>query len=348
MAFCRDPELLPEAALTDSGPLQAAFRVHGAQSFRQAARWIQGLPFRRPVRSVLAESVGTCSSKHGALRALARELGLAVELREASFEVVLEKVASLAPDVASRMMALGLESFVECHSFLAVQQKRFDLTWEADGSEHCLRLLGPIVREWTIEPEDLPGKPGRHRTLMMNRISPRPEIEWTIREAFIESLSQAHVENDCLEVATADDVLPLRHHVLRPMQGPEAAVYPHDDDARTLHLKIVNAQGVVAIGSVMPEGHADEPSGGFRIRGMASVPEVRGRGFGSRILRALVSESARLGARYAWCNARIGAVTLYQRLGFAVVSERFDLPPIGPHYRMMRRLDGRRAAAPKI
>ena len=39
-----------------------------------------------------------------------------------------------------------------------------------------------------------------------------------------------------------------------------------------------------------------------------------------------------------WCNARTPAVGFYQRMGWAVVSDVFEIPTAGPHVRMTKRL----------
>jgi ribosomal protein S18 acetylase RimI-like enzyme len=87
---------------------------------------------------------------------------------------------------------------------------------------------------------------------------------------------------------------------------------------------------LVAVGLVGPEGGP----GAWRVRGMATVPEARGGGAGTAVLSALVEHAAAHGATRIWCNARIGARSLYERAGFRVISEQFDIPEIGPHYVM--------------
>ena len=37
-----------------------------------------------------------------------------------------------------------------------------------------------------------------------------------------------------------------------------------------------------------------------------------------------------------WCNARLVAVEFYKSLGFKIIGEIFDIPSIGPHYKMYR------------
>jgi ribosomal protein S18 acetylase RimI-like enzyme len=71
---------------------------------------------------------------------------------------------------------------------------------------------------------------------------------------------------------------------------------------------------------------------------MAAAPDVRGRGAGTAVLAALVEHAVAHGATRIWCNARTAAISLYERAGFAVVSEQFEVPHIGPHVRMERDL----------
>jgi len=87
---------------------------------------------------------------------------------------------------------------------------------------------------------------------------------------------------------------------------------------------------LVAVGLVGPEG---EP-GAWRVRGMATRPDARGRGAGTTVLQALVQHATDNGATRVWCNARTPARTLYERAGFTATSEEFETPRIGPHYRM--------------
>jgi len=138
----------------------------------------------------------------------------------------------------------------------------------------------------------------------------------------------------------ASVVRPLRHAVLRPGQPPASSQYAADDDARTGHAAVMTPD-VVAVGTVMPEAPPWEPGrlDAWRIRGMATVPEARGRGHGTRVLAALVDHARRQGARFLWCNARVPARALYERAGMAGRGEVFELPSIGPHIVMWRVLD---------
>ncbi len=93
----------------------------------------------------------------------------------------------------------------------------------------------------------------------------------------------------------------------------------------------------MGIASLYREDRPGGPTEGWRLRGMATEADVRGAGFGTALLAAAIEHVAASGGRELWCNARLVAVGFYQRAGFGVVSEEFDIPGIGPHVVMARR-----------
>jgi len=93
-------------------------------------------------------------------------------------------------------------------------------------------------------------------------------------------------------------------------------------------------EDLIAVGLVGPEG---EP-GQWRVRGMATAPEARGRGAGSAVLAALLDHALSQGGREAWASVRTPAQSLYERAGFRVDSDVYEVPRIGPHVLMRLRL----------
>jgi GNAT superfamily N-acetyltransferase len=139
---------------------------------------------------------------------------------------------------------------------------------------------------------------------------------------------------------SAAAVGPLRQRVLRAGQPPETCVYPGDELASTLHLGIFDGAELVGIASWYQE---PPPEGAqlraVRLRGMATAPEVRDRGFGRGLLEAgLALAQLGGGPLLIWCNARSGAVAFYERFGFEREGEEFEIPDIGPHFLLKRRL----------
>jgi ribosomal protein S18 acetylase RimI-like enzyme len=67
---------------------------------------------------------------------------------------------------------------------------------------------------------------------------------------------------------------------------------------------------------------------------MATEPALRGRGVGTVVLGALLEHAREQGASAVWAQVRTPARRLYERAGFEVESEEFELPEIGPHLLM--------------
>jgi predicted GNAT family N-acyltransferase len=133
---------------------------------------------------------------------------------------------------------------------------------------------------------------------------------------------------------TAEDIRPLRHKVLRPGQAFLETRYPGDDAG--VHFGAFDGDRLAGIASLYSEDRVEGPAGGWRLRGMATDPDVRGAGFGTSLLTACVDEVAAAGGTELWCNARMVAVGFYRKGGFEVVSDEFDVPGIGPHVVMAR------------
>lgn len=138
-----------------------------------------------------------------------------------------------------------------------------------------------------------------------------------------------------IRAVTAEAVRPLRHVVLRPDQPVEASIYPGDNDTETVHLGAFDGNRLVGVASLYREARPGA-SGGWRLRGMATEPGVRGRGFGVALLDACIEHVRTEGGAELWCNARRKAIGFYRRAGFAEVGEEFDIPDIGRHIVMTR------------
>ncbi len=76
----------------------------------------------------------------------------------------------------------------------------------------------------------------------------------------------------------------------------------------------------------------------WQLRGMATATAGQGKGFGSQLIRiALADAASLLYSSFFWCNARLKAVPFYEKNGWMVISDQFNVPGIGPHHRMITR-----------
>lgn len=138
---------------------------------------------------------------------------------------------------------------------------------------------------------------------------------------------------------SAAETRPLRHAVLRPHQPITACVYPGDEAPTTGHFGVYEGQTLIGVASVFEEAPPHDPRApGWRIRGMAVRPTHQGKGVGGALLEACLQHARAAGGSCVWCNARQTAARFYSHHGFERQGEPFDLPGIGPHFVMVRRL----------
>lgn len=137
----------------------------------------------------------------------------------------------------------------------------------------------------------------------------------------------------------AEDVRSLRHRVLRPGRPFEETRFEGDAARGTAHFGAFRDGALLAVATLLDAQHPERPAArACQVRGMASDPSVRGLGFGAAVLAACEGEARRRRAELLWCNAREAAAGFYERAGFVATGDRFEIPGIGPHFRMHREL----------
>ncbi len=142
-----------------------------------------------------------------------------------------------------------------------------------------------------------------------------------------------------IDVVDAETIRPIRHAVLRPGRPYEETRFALDELDDAYHAGAFREERLVGIISLYPESRDGSlRQGDWRIRGMAVLPEEQGKGLGARLLEAAVEHARSHGARSVWCNARTSALGFYERAGFSVEGDEFDIPGIGPHYVLKRSL----------
>jgi len=132
---------------------------------------------------------------------------------------------------------------------------------------------------------------------------------------------------------SVDAILMLRSAVLRPGLPEEAAHFVGDDAPETGHFAAFLAERNVACLSLMSSLWQDRVA--WQLRGMAVQADRQGQGLGGQLLEFALRESE---PRPVWCNARSAAIPFYQRYGFALVSEVFEVKGVGPHQQMLLHL----------
>lgn len=144
-----------------------------------------------------------------------------------------------------------------------------------------------------------------------------------------------------IKAIVAADTWFLRRLVLRPHLPLEESRYPEDLTRKAIHMGVLVGGLIVGIASVYQEDETGMTDNNvWRLRGMAIAPEVRGQGYGRRLLVEISKKTVEQGGLRIWCNARVTAVDFYKQQGFATHGEPFNLADIGAHYIMKKTLTG--------
>jgi GNAT superfamily N-acetyltransferase len=138
----------------------------------------------------------------------------------------------------------------------------------------------------------------------------------------------------------------LRQQVLRPHQRVEEMALPGADRPDAAVMAAVTDDGtVVATCAVTPEAAPRDlaavlpPGGAWRLRAMATRPDVRSSGLGRAVLDAALDHVTRHGGGVLWCTARTPALRFYERAGFRTFGEPWIDEAIGPHVLAWRTVD---------
>jgi GNAT superfamily N-acetyltransferase len=144
--------------------------------------------------------------------------------------------------------------------------------------------------------------------------------------------------NVTVRLCTPVETRALRHAVLRPHLTIEEVAAEETDAAPGLGVFDDEGRCLACAGVRQEAPPGEDDPGAWRLRGMASDPEVRGAGYGSRALRAAEEHVRASGGTSMWCNARVTAQGFYERHGWTPVGEVFEQPHIGAHVQMRRTL----------
>jgi GNAT superfamily N-acetyltransferase len=133
-----------------------------------------------------------------------------------------------------------------------------------------------------------------------------------------------------------EQIIDLRHAILRAGLPRETAIFEGDDGAQARHYGAFEHDRLIGCVTLHPSTWEDSPA--WQLRGMAVVEGRQKRGIGRRLIDFLEADLSDSPIRQLWCNARVPAAAFYEKLGWSVVSDPFEIPTAGPHVKMAKRL----------
>jgi N-acetylglutamate synthase-like GNAT family acetyltransferase len=142
--------------------------------------------------------------------------------------------------------------------------------------------------------------------------------------------------SSAIRIAQVEEILDLRHRVLRAGLPRQSARFVGDESAAAVHLAVEERSNVIGCATLHPSDWEGEPA--YQLRGMAVDPAFQRQGIGSQILLEIDRITRESPRKILWANCRTPAIPFYLKHGWRAVSEEFEIPTAGPHRKMVRHL----------
>ncbi len=133
-----------------------------------------------------------------------------------------------------------------------------------------------------------------------------------------------------------EGIIDLRHRVLRAGLPRQSANFAGDDGPATVHFAVSENGEIIGCATALASQWEGEAA--IQVRGMGVDPAYRGRGVGQTLLREIEKLARERGVKMLWANCRTPAAVFYSKAGWIKVSDEFEIPTAGPHFKMVRRL----------
>jgi GNAT superfamily N-acetyltransferase len=122
--------------------------------------------------------------------------------------------------------------------------------------------------------------------------------------------------NILITEVTAADTWPLRHQVMWPDRDLAYVQLP--DDQHGIHFGLFVYGELTSVISLFINGKTAQ------FRKFATDTSQQGKGYGSALLKHLITESHNKGIHQLWCNARQDKCAYYERFGFIQTNDVFN------------------------
>ncbi len=135
----------------------------------------------------------------------------------------------------------------------------------------------------------------------------------------------------------AEDTYKIRKEELRKNMNLPVQL-TGDLDNKTLHFGLFENDILVSIVSFMKIKHQNLNGEQYQLRGMATLEVNHKKGYGKKLLAKVEEILKDKNIEIIWCNARVLALDFYRKHGYNIVGEEFDIPQIGGHFVMYKRI----------
>ncbi len=141
-----------------------------------------------------------------------------------------------------------------------------------------------------------------------------------------------------IKAISAKATIKVRQPILRTGLPIETCVFEGDELTSTLHLgAYINNQLVGVVTYLKNNTTTFGAKHQYQLRGMAVLSNFQKKGIGKLLIEKGEQILTNKNAQLIWCNARIVAVSFYQKNEFKIIGNPFDIPGVGAHYMMYKK-----------
>lgn len=113
-----------------------------------------------------------------------------------------------------------------------------------------------------------------------------------------------------------------------------------DEIETTFHVGAFKNGELVSVGTFLVQRNEKfEEKYQYRLRAMATSPKVRGENFGKEVIDFALKELKIREVELLWCDAREVAIGFYEKMGFNILGDFYEVPMIGKHKLMYKKLE---------
>ncbi len=143
-----------------------------------------------------------------------------------------------------------------------------------------------------------------------------------------------------IKAISATETIRVRQPILRPGLPVETCVFKGDELKSTIHLGAYYNDQLIGVVTYMKNNTSIfETNYQYQLRGMAVLSNFQKKGIGKLLLEKGEQILKDKNTELIWCNARKVAVPFYEKKGFTITGNLFNIPGVGPHYVMQKTLD---------
>lgn len=143
-----------------------------------------------------------------------------------------------------------------------------------------------------------------------------------------------------IQKITAVETFPVRHPVLRGGKPIESCRFDGDELDTTTHFGLFLHNDLIGVISIFENKNSlFNAAKQFQIRGMAVLEVHQKKGFGADLVNYAERFIDTQNGNLIWFNARKNAVDFYEKLGYQIIGNAFEIEGVGTHFVLFKEIE---------